>query len=213
MCRLWVLMALVLAVPAGAQLAVDVTDSGAVNIDVGGARCQDSFQVILPAPGWKGGAGPSDCTRETLGPGHVRVRGQMTDGRPCASLTLDAQETDGAAELTWELRFSRDLNGVTLDFSRPGKPTDNGLIEAFNGRLRAECLNEHWFLALADAQEKLDARREDSNGQRPHGALKTMTPEQFAQQARRGHPPGGDQGSDDTAGRATGSTLVRLELS
>lgn len=72
--------------------------------------------------------------------------------------------------------------GVTLDFSRPGKPTDNGLIEAFNGRLRAECLNEHWFLNLADAQEKLDAWRDDYNGQRPHGALKNMTPADFAKQ-------------------------------
>jgi putative transposase len=45
-------------------------------------------------------------------------------------------------------------HGVTLDFSRPGKPTDNAFIEAFNGRFRAECLNAHWFLSLADAQEK-----------------------------------------------------------
>ena len=58
--------------------------------------------------------------------------------------------------------MSRDLDlwayqrGVTLDFSRPGKPTDNALIEAFNGRFRAECLNAHWFLSLADAQKKLE---------------------------------------------------------
>ena len=51
---------------------------------------------------------------------------------------------------------SRDLDlwayakGVTLDFSRPGKPTDNAFIEAFNGRFRAECLNAHWFLTLAE---------------------------------------------------------------
>ena len=56
--------------------------------------------------------------------------------------------------------ISRDLDlwayqrGVTLDFSRPGKPTDNAFIEAFNARLRAECLNAHWFLSLADAAEK-----------------------------------------------------------
>jgi putative transposase len=49
--------------------------------------------------------------------------------------------------------ISRDLDqrGVTLDFSRPGKPTDNAFIEAFKGRFRAECLNAHWFLSLADA--------------------------------------------------------------
>lgn len=60
---------------------------------------------------------------------------------------------------------SRDMNlgaytrGVTLDFSRPGKPTDNAYIEAFNGRFRAECLNTHWFLTLADAREKLEEWR------------------------------------------------------
>jgi putative transposase len=61
--------------------------------------------------------------------------------------------------------ISRDLdlwaytNGVTLDFSRPGKPTDNAYIEAFKGRFRAECLNTHWFLTLADAREKLEEWR------------------------------------------------------
>ena len=33
------------------------------------------------------------------------------------------------------------MNGVTLDFSRPGKPTDNSFIEAFNGKVRAECID------------------------------------------------------------------------
>nr|WP_271593673.1 IS3 family transposase [Bradyrhizobium sp. CCBAU 65884] len=60
---------------------------------------------------------------------------------------------------------SRDLDlcayqrGVTLDFSGPGKPTDSAFIEAFNGRFRAECLNAHWFLSLADAQEKVETWR------------------------------------------------------
>lgn len=45
--------------------------------------------------------------------------------------------------------------GVTFDFSGPGKPTDNAFIEAFNGHFRAECLNAHWFLSLADAQKKI----------------------------------------------------------
>jgi putative transposase len=61
--------------------------------------------------------------------------------------------------------------GVTLDFSRPGKPTDNAFIEAFNGRFRAECLNAHWFLSLADAQEKLEDWRKYYNEERPHGAI------------------------------------------
>jgi len=77
---------------------------------------------------------------------------------------------------------SRDLdlwayaNGVTLDFSRPGKPTDNAFIEAFNGRLRAECLNTHWFMSLEDAREKLEDWRRYYNEQRPHGAIGQKTP-------------------------------------
>ncbi len=61
--------------------------------------------------------------------------------------------------------------GVTLDFSRPGKPTDNAFIEAFNGRLRAGRLNTHWFAGLADAQEKLEALRKFYNEVRPHGGI------------------------------------------
>ena len=72
------------------------------------------------------------------------------------------------------------LNRVELDFSRPGKPTDNAFIEAFNGRLREECLNESWFLSLDDAQEKVEAWREEYNRRRPHGALGNLSPEEFA---------------------------------
>lgn len=77
---------------------------------------------------------------------------------------------------------SRDLdlwaytNDVTLDFSRPGKPTDNAFIESFNGRIRAECLNAHWFLTLADAREKLEAWRRDYNEVRPHSAIGNRPP-------------------------------------
>ena len=77
---------------------------------------------------------------------------------------------------------SRDLDlwayrhGVVLDFSRPGKPTGNAFIEAFNGRLRTECLNTHWFLSLADAREKLEAWRRYYNEDRPHGAIGYKTP-------------------------------------
>lgn len=58
-------------------------------------------------------------------------------------------------------------NGVTLDFSRPGKPTDNAFVESFNGRLRDECLNTHWFVLLKDARTKIEAWRRDYNESRP----------------------------------------------
>jgi len=77
------------------------------------------------------------------------------------------------------------LNGVEIDFSRPGKPTDNAHIEAFNSRLRAECLNASWFLSLADARDRLEAWRQEYNNERPHGSLRNLTPRAFAEQARQ----------------------------
>ena len=65
---------------------------------------------------------------------------------------------------------------VVLDFSRPGKPTDNAFAESFNGRIRAECLNANWFLSLADAQHKCEAWRQDYNNVRPHSSLGNQTP-------------------------------------
>ena len=72
---------------------------------------------------------------------------------------------------------SRDIDlwayqrGVTLDFSRPGKPTDNAYVEVFNGRFRTECLNQNWFPTLADAAEKLETWRRHYNEDRPHSAI------------------------------------------
>lgn len=77
-------------------------------------------------------------------------------------------------------------NNVRLDFSRPGKPTDNGLIEAFNGRLRAECLNEHWFLSLEDARTKVERWRNHYNEDRPHSALGNLSPKEIALSKARG---------------------------
>lgn len=77
---------------------------------------------------------------------------------------------------------SRDLDlwayqrGVTLDFSRPGKPTDNAFIESFNGKFRTECLNAHWFMSLPDAREKVEAWRRDYNELRPHSAIGNKPP-------------------------------------
>ncbi|SFO45029.1 putative transposase, partial [Nitrosospira briensis] len=70
--------------------------------------------------------------------------------------------------------------GVELDFSRPGKPTDNVKVESFNGRLRQECLNAHWFLSLEDARHKIDEWRQYYNETRPHSALQWATPAEFA---------------------------------
>jgi putative transposase len=70
-------------------------------------------------------------------------------------------------------------NKVTLDFSRPGKPTDNAFIESFNGSFRNECLNTNWFLSLEDAKEKIEDWRQDYNDWRPHSSLDNLTPSQY----------------------------------
>jgi len=91
------------------------------------------------------------------------VHDQLATGRKLRVLTVTFY--------VWAYR-----RGVTLDFSRPGKPTDNAFIEAFNGRFREECLNAHWFLSLADAQEKVENWRRYYNEERPHGAIGNKPP-------------------------------------
>jgi putative transposase len=71
-------------------------------------------------------------------------------------------------------------NEVALDFIQPGKPTQNAFIESFNGKFRDECLNEHWFINLADAQQKIEDWRCEYNTFRPHSSLGGMPPSEFA---------------------------------
>ena len=103
---------------------------------------------------------------------------------------------DNGAEFTGQLV---DLwayhHGVQIDLSRPGKPTDNAFIETFNGSLRDECLNLHWFETLAEARTIIEAWRRDYNESRPHMALGQKTPQEYLLQ--RG-PCGSTKGS--TAG-------------
>jgi putative transposase len=92
-----------------------------------------------------------------------------------ASITVD----HGTEFMSKALEAWAYYRGVQLDFTRPGKPTDNSHIESFNGRLRDECLNVHQFLSLADAQAKIEAWRHDYNDRRPHGSLGHLTPNEF----------------------------------
>lgn len=70
-------------------------------------------------------------------------------------------------------------HGVKLHFIDPGKPSQNGFCESFNGKFRDECLNEHWFQTLAEARVRIEAWRVDYNEVRPHSALDNMTPKEF----------------------------------
>jgi putative transposase len=107
----------------------------------------------------------------------VRVFERVTSqrGKP-QSIRVD----NGPEFVSQSLDLWASFNGVKLDFSRPGKPTDNAVIESFNGRLRDECLKQHWFLSLDEARAVTEAWREDYNRVRPHGALGNRTPSEFA---------------------------------
>ena len=76
--------------------------------------------------------------------------------------------------------MSGESNGTS---SHPGKPIENAYIESFNARFRDECLNENWFINLAEARQKIEAWRQDYNLRRPHSALGYRTPEEFRQLA------------------------------
>lgn len=126
-------------------------------------------------------------TRESL---VIEVDQPLSGQRVAEVLTLVAQERgtpekiriDNGPEFTSKkLDQWAYINHVELDFCRPGKPTDNAFIEAFNGRLREECLNQSWFLSLEDAREKVEGWRLDYNRTRPHGALNNRAPEEFAE--------------------------------
>lgn len=69
--------------------------------------------------------------------------------------------------------------GITIMHTRPGKPSDNAYIESFNGKLRDECLNEHWFLSITDARSKIEQWRREYNEERPHSSLNNLTPYDF----------------------------------
>ncbi len=79
--------------------------------------------------------------------------------------------------LTWA-----HARGVTLRLIEPGKPTQNASIESFNGRLRDECLNEHWFTSLAHAQVVIETWRREYNEERPKKGLGGLTPAAYAGQ-------------------------------
>jgi putative transposase len=70
-------------------------------------------------------------------------------------------------------------NRVKLDFSRPGKPTDNAHIEAFDGSFRRECLSQHWFADLEEARSILHHWKDEYNNLRPHSSLRLPPPSHY----------------------------------
>jgi transposase InsO family protein len=101
----------------------------------------------------------------------------ITRGLPRVIRTDNGKEFCGHAMLTWA-----HAHNVNLRLIEPGKPNQNAYIESFNGRLRDECLNEHWFLNLAHAQTLIETWRREYNEERPKKALGGLTPVAYARQ-------------------------------
>ncbi len=98
-------------------------------------------------------------------------------GLPQAIRTDNGKEFCGRSMLTWA--HARSLR---LFLIQPGKPNQNAYIESFNGRLRDECLNEHWFVSLAHARAVIEAWRREYNEERPKKSLGGLTPSAYARQ-------------------------------
>jgi putative transposase len=105
----------------------------------------------------------------------VLDRLHATVGLPQTIVMDNGPEFAGRALDAWA--YAR---GVTLRFIRPGKPIENAYVESFNGKFRDECLNEHWFVSLADAKAVIEDWRIDYNTVRPHSSLAGRTPAHFA---------------------------------
>ncbi len=98
-------------------------------------------------------------------------------GLPRIIRTDNGREFCGRVMLNWAHR-----RGVQLRQIQPGKPNQNAYIESFNGRLRDECLNEHWFVSLGHARTIIEAWRQEYNNERPKKALGGLTPSDYARQ-------------------------------
>jgi putative transposase len=107
----------------------------------------------------------------------VRVLERLQERRGLPQLLVmdNGPEFVGQALDVWAY-----AQGVKLHFIEPGKPVQNAFIESFNGKMRDECLNEHWFLSLGEARETIEAWRRDYNEVRPHSGLGNRTPQEFA---------------------------------
>lgn len=111
--------------------------------------------------------------------------------RVCAEVGYSAsiRVAQGSEFISCDLDLWAYTRVVTLDFSRPGKPTDNAFIESFNGKFRAECLNQHWFISLDEAVRKCEAWRRDYNEVRPHSAIGNKTPISLVNRSAAHGPP------------------------
>ena len=107
----------------------------------------------------------------------VRALEKFSKTRPLpkAIVSDNGTEFTSGAFLSWA-----EKRGIELRFIQPGKPNQNAFVESFNGKLRLECLNTHWFSTLEDARHTIETWRADHNDVRPHSSLDDTPPTEFA---------------------------------
>ena len=105
----------------------------------------------------------------------VLDRLSLSRGLPKVIRSDNGKEFCGKAMVEWA-----HARGVDLRLIEPGKPNQNAYIESFNGRLRDECLNEHWFTTLLPARTIIETWRREYNEERPTRTLGGLTPASYA---------------------------------
>ena len=98
--------------------------------------------------------------------------------KPAAIVNDNGTEFTSKAMFFWS-----QATNIKLGFIQPGKPTQNAFVESLNGKFRNECLNQHWFRSLGEAEAQVDAWRYQYNHVRPHSSLNYLKPVVFAEQA------------------------------
>ncbi|UJB17121.1 IS3 family transposase [Xanthomonas translucens pv. undulosa] len=118
-----------------------------------------------------------EVERAICGHGVSRVldRLAISRGLPQVIRTDNGKELCGKTMVSWAHG-----RGVQLRLIQPGKPNQNAYVESFNGRLRDECLNEHWFPTLLHARTEIERWRREYNEERPKKAIDGMTPADYA---------------------------------
>ena len=141
-----------------------------------------SFRTLTVIDNWSRESVLLEVGLRLSGENVAQALNKVSEGRGLpSSITVDhgTEFTSKALdEWAWQ-------NGVSLDFTRPGKPTDNGLCESFNGRLRDECLNVTEFTSIEHAKAHIEAWRIDYNEHRPHGSLGHLTPSEYAKRGQQ----------------------------
>ena len=96
-------------------------------------------------------------------------------GKPKTIVCDNGTEFTSKAMFLWSKE-----NRVSLSFIQPGKPTQNGFCESFNGKFRDGCLNQQWFKNLSEARVEIERWRQHYNLVRPHSSLDYVAPAVFA---------------------------------